>query len=279
MQFTLLGTGTPILETDRMSAALLLEVDHQHLLFDAGRGVTTQLAKAGKQPRQIDFIFITHHHYDHICGLGDLLLTSWHSGRETPISIYGPPGTDDIVEALLKHVYKRDIDFALLSHDDIVDICDLVQVSIVGSGMACEQKSWRILSKNVDHGMGLGLSVKKWPCLGYRIETQDKVIAISGDAIDCEGLDYLARDADILVQCCFLAEAEITSPYFERLAKHVIASSGQVGKIATRNNVNKLVLTHFRPKSEKMMKALVNDVRKDFNGKLLIGEDLMTFEI
>ena len=64
MQFTLLGTGTPVLESERMSAASLLEVDDQHLLFDAGRGVTTQLAKAGKLPRQIDFIFITHHHYD-----------------------------------------------------------------------------------------------------------------------------------------------------------------------------------------------------------------------
>jgi len=89
----------------------------------------------------------------------------------------------------------------------------------------------------------------------------------------------LSDRADCLVQCCYLAEAEITDPAFERLAKHVIASSGQVGKIATRNKVRRLVLTHIRPKSETMMRSLVQDVRSAYSGEVLLGEDLMTIEV
>ncbi len=84
---------------------------------------------------------------------------------------------------------------------------------------------------------------------------------------------------EVLVQCCYPAEAEIADLAFERLAKYVIACSGQVAKIAARNQVKRLVLTHFRPKSEAMMRALVKDVHSDYNGELCLGEDLMVIGI
>ena len=82
-----------------------------------------------------------------------------------------------------------------------------------------------------------------------------------------------------MIQCCYLAEAEITTPALERLAQHVIASSGQAGKIAARNQVKRLVLTHIRPKPDEMMRAMVEDVRGAYNGELLVGEDLMVISI
>jgi ribonuclease Z len=122
MRITLLGTGTPIPEPNRQGSALLVEEGDVKLLFDAGRGVTTQLAKIGIEPQQIDLVFITHHHHDHICSLGEFLLASWHNGRETPLDVYGPPGTADIVDALLGQVYARDIAFALFTVKDVKDI-------------------------------------------------------------------------------------------------------------------------------------------------------------
>lgn len=59
----------------------------------------------------------------------------------------------------------------------------------------------------------------------------------------------------------------------------MIASSGQVGKIAARNEVKRLVLTHIRPKSGAMMRSLVEDVRKDYSGELYLGEDLMVIDV
>lgn len=122
MQITLLGTGTPILDPNRQASALLIEIGDDKLLFDAGRGVTTQLMKAGIYPQDVNPILITHHHYDHIGNLGELLLTSWHNGRETPLNIYGPPGTTKIITALLGQVYARNVAFALFNEEGMVDI-------------------------------------------------------------------------------------------------------------------------------------------------------------
>ena len=106
-----------------------------------------------------------------------------------------------------------------------------------------------------------------------------KIIAISGDAVACDGLDSLAFGADVLIQCCYLAEDEVTSSVHKQLAEHVIATSGQVGKIATRNKVKKLVLTHITPKSESMMDSLIDDVRRDYDGEICLGKDLMAINL
>ena len=279
MRITLLGTGTPMLDPARQQSALLVEIGDEKLLFDTGRGVTTQLARIHVPPWQVNPIFITHHHYDHICDLGEFLLTSWHNGREQPISIYGPPGTAGIVAALFEHVYARDIAFTLFNEDDVVDIRKLVQITEVTAGLIHDSGRWKVVAEYVDHGNSMGLSHEDWPCLGYRIEAEGKVIALSGDTVDCNGLDRLAQGADCLVQCCYLAEAEITDPAFVHLAKHVIASSGQVGRIAARNGAKRLVLTHIRPKSETMLRSLAQDVRNAYSGEVLLGEDLMVIEV
>ena len=279
MRIILLGTGTPLLELKRQASALLIETGDVKLLFDAGRGVTTQLVSAGVYPQQVDCIFITHHHHDHIGNLGEFLLSAWHNGRESPLNLYGPPGTAEIVAALFDQVYARDIAFALFNEQGLVDIRELVQVKQVTPGLVYTGDDLKVRTEYVDHGNRLGLSRERWPCLGYRVEAEGKVIAISGDTVACDGLDSLARGADVLVQCCYLAEDEITHPEFERLAKYVIASSKQAGQIAARNHVKKLVLTHIRPKSEAMLHSMMEDVRREYDGEVYLGKDLMTIDV
>src|SRR5262245_49284761 len=114
MKLFLLGSGTPILDKQRQSTtAILIDIGAEKILFDTGRGVTAQMLKQDLHPSSIGTIFITHHHYDHICDLGEFLLSSWHNGRTDPIFIFGPNGTSHIVDALLNQVYSRDIAFAL----------------------------------------------------------------------------------------------------------------------------------------------------------------------
>ena len=279
MQITLLGTGTPMLDPTRQGSALLIEVGGDKLLFDAGRGVTTQLAKANIAPQAINPIFITHHHHDHIGNLGELLMATWYNGRQTPLDLYGPPGTANIVTALFEQVYARDIAFALFSENDLVDIKALVQVHEISPGLICASPEWQMSAEYVDHGNSLGLSHETWPCFGYRLEAEGKTIAISGDTIACDGLDRLAHKADVLIQCCYMAEAEITNPASERLARYIIATSGQVGQIAARNEVKKLILTHIRPKSPELMQSMLADVRRDYVGEVQVAEDLLVVEV
>jgi glyoxylase-like metal-dependent hydrolase (beta-lactamase superfamily II) len=111
LRLRLLGTGSPAPLPERQGSAVLLSLDQEHLLVDAGRGVTTQLVRAGVAPQELSAIFLTHHHYDHIGNLGDLLLTAWHGGS-TSLPLIGPPGTQQIVQALFQQVYHRELVFA-----------------------------------------------------------------------------------------------------------------------------------------------------------------------
>ncbi|MCI0712224.1 MAG: MBL fold metallo-hydrolase [Chloroflexi bacterium] len=278
MKLTLLGTGTPVLEIDRQGPAVLLQIGEENWLFDTGRGVNTQLLRMGLTPAEIDAIFITHHHWDHIGDLGDVLIAAWHGNRTAPIHVYGPNGTQSIVAALLNHVYQREILFTQMLEEQIgnfsADIREIITVHDVEPGVVRKGSDYAVLTQYVNHGKDL-LPQAEWPCLGYRIEAGDNIIAISGDTIPCSGLEKLAQGADILVQCCYLAEDEITTPDFQLLASKVIASSGQLAKFAAEANVKKLVLTHFRKKSEAMMQSMLRDIKSTFSGDVVLGEDLM----
>ncbi|MCB0165062.1 MAG: MBL fold metallo-hydrolase [Anaerolineae bacterium] len=280
MKITTLGTGTPILDPERpATTAILIEFGSQKVLFDTGRGVTTQLLKREVHPAEIDAVFITHHHYDHICDLGEFLLTAWHNGRQQPINVFGPPGTAAIVEALFNQVYARDILFALFTEPETLDISHLVRVFDATPGLVVHQPQMRVYAQYINHGNSLGLSQTEWPCLAYRLETGEAVICIGGDTVACEGLAQMAKDADVLLLSCYLADQEVKRLGMAALAEHIIASSGQVGKIAAQAGAKRLILTHFRKKSAELMASLLEDVRRDFSGPIDMAVDGLVIEV
>lgn len=283
MKLTLLGTGTPWPSAERQCTANLLQIGSTNILFDAGRGVTTQLARIGWHPRDIDYIFITHHHFDHIANLDDLLLAAWNDGRTSPVHVFGPDGTAAIIDHLFNGIYVRDIEFRLKEakflESDLPDIRDLVKVSDLPPGGGYKTKKWNVVSDQVEHGHALGLSHKEWPCYGYRVEAEGKVLAISGDTVDCSGVRNLAKEADLLLQCCYLAEAEIDNADKRVLSDHVLGSALQANRIAKTANVKKMVLTHLAPKTDLMLAAVLAEAKEDFAGEVVLGTDLMSLEI
>ena len=83
----------------------------------------------------------------------------------------------------------------------------------------------------------------------------------------------------MLGQCCYLDKAELTTPTLKNLAKHTLACSDTVGKIAQQARVKKLVLTHLRQKSEAMLDDIAADVARDYDGPVLLGRDLMDVQV
>jgi ribonuclease Z len=282
---TLLGTGGPRPDPNRHGSAVAIQIGSDCLLFDAGRGVTTQLVRAGIQPQCVRTIFITHFHFDHIGNLGELLLTAWNNGRSQPLLVFGPKGIRKIINNLLDTIYASDISFrmteAALTQDSLVDIRELIKVREIepdGPGPVHEEPGWQVYAGHVDHGHSLGISRDAWVCLGYRIEIGGNVITISGDTVDCPGIRRLAQGADLLIMCSYLAESEINSPAAALIADHILASPSAAGRIAAHAGVKRLVLTHIREKSGNLQQTMVDDSARFFSGEVIVGQDLMHFD-
>jgi ribonuclease Z len=283
MDVILLGTGGPKPDPNRQGPSLAVRIDRTYLLFDAGRGVTTQLVRAGISLEDVNPVFITHHHFDHIGGLGDFILSGWNLGRQKTLSILGPQGTEAIVNQLLKGVYKRDIAFrrkeAAVSGVPLADIGQIVKPKDVTSGLVFSDQKIRVFCEFVKHGHGLGISMKDWQCLAYRIEAEGKSVTISGDAVDCSGLDALAKNSDALVICCYLSRMEMQEKEGELIGQHILACSPQVGKIAARAKVRKLILTHIHEKADDLMAQVVAEIQSDYDGDIIAGQDLMEIRV
>ncbi len=271
---TLLGTGGPRPDVSRGATSLLIEADEDAILIDAGRGVVRQLAALEIPLSRIDPVLITHHHYDHIGELHDVILSSWLTGRTWPLRLFGPPETRRIVDTLLHQVYDKDIEFRVHEAGNVP--WQPVLATDILAGPVCEGVGWQVTAEIVDHGSRLDFPDafrQRWVCLGYRFECPQGVIAFSGDTVDCPGLRRLAAGADILVQCCYLARSEIATPHTQRLAKYTLACADTVGRIAAEAEVGTLVLTHHRQKSDELLEQLRQDVAKDFSGRVLLGRD------
>ena len=93
----LLGTGTPTPTKSRFGTSFVLQLDEDCIMFDCGPAATYKLVKAGLFPTQIDYLFFTHHHFDHNSDYPCFLLCRWDqsTGKENRLQVLGPPPTVD----------------------------------------------------------------------------------------------------------------------------------------------------------------------------------------
>jgi glyoxylase-like metal-dependent hydrolase (beta-lactamase superfamily II) len=97
-----LGTeGGPVPHGKRSGIASLLQVNGKSYLFDAGNGMTRQLAGAGVKLIEVQKIFLTHLHDDHYSGLAAFVGELWTSKPENPVDIYGPPLVKNVIDGAL----------------------------------------------------------------------------------------------------------------------------------------------------------------------------------
>jgi len=101
---TLLGTGCPAAVMNRFGPSTLVEAGDQKFLFDAGRGALQRLTQLDVRWQDIQGVFLTHLHSDHVVGFPDLWLTGWLivPGRKVPLQVRGPTGTD----AMMSHLQQ-----------------------------------------------------------------------------------------------------------------------------------------------------------------------------
>ncbi len=274
MKVTLLGTGCPVVDTKRYGPAQVIRHGDQAILVDCGSGVTQRLLAAGVPGRYLDAIFLTHLHSDHIVDLYQLIVSSWHQGRDRPQRVYGPAGTKRYVEGLMA-LWKPELDLRIKHEARPSTEALKLEVEEVAAGDSLAFGDLTVTVVEVDHQ-----PVQQ--AFGFVFAAGGRRIVLSGDTCRCPALIEAARGADILVHEVMIhREMPVIEGVRSAETLANVASyhtlSGEVGKIAAEAGVDCLLLTHFVPPGADRA-ALLAEVAEDFTGPLVLGEDLMTLD-
>ena len=281
LNVTILGSGSPVPSNVRFSQSILVEAGKDKLLIDAGRGATIRLTQAGIPLRDVTAIFITHLHTDHVDGLQDLwstgwLPTSWGS-RAKPLAIYGPAGTEamtrNLTAAFSWDIDTREADEKLPPSGIAWDAHD------IGPGVAWDHDGVKITAFPSHHGDLIH------PNFGYVIEYDGKKVVISGDTTYDERVAQEAKGADLLLHEVADIDPEMLKK-FPRLkeigAHHTLPE--EAGRIFSMARPKLAAYTHIIViKANAPLDVPPTEVakrtRETYDGPLVLGEDLMRFEI
>ena len=277
---TLLGTGSPAPVMRRFGPGVLVEAGGKKLLIDCGRGTTQRLLQAGVRLGQLDGLFITHLHSDHIVGIPDLWLTGWldvpYAQRKGPFRVYGPAGTNDLMQGLVK-AYDWDIR-ARTADQNLAPENVRPEVTEFKQGVVYDQAGVKVTAFDVDHGDLLR------PAVGFRVDFGGRSVTVSGDTKFSENLIQHATGTDLLVhQVAAAPEALLKNPVFQVILAHHTKPE-EAGTLFTRVKPKLAVFYHFVLLGTITAPAVTEkDVfelaRKTYDGPLMIGEDLMAFRL
>jgi ribonuclease BN (tRNA processing enzyme) len=286
-----LGTqGGPFPQAHRAQSSNLLLVNGTHYIIDAGDGVARRLAKGKFDVAAIGTIFLTHLHDDHTAGLGTLMSAAWDENRTSPINVYGPPRTNELVQAVIQFFTVS----AEIRIDDGGKTVPLRQVFFghdVGTGVIFQDANIKVTAVENSH-FDFHKERGKHKSYSYRFETPDRVIVFTGDTGQSDALTELAKDADLLFtetntfedrkemmiesgQWQRMTEAEREGLQRQGAFGHM--TQKMLGEMAARANVKTVVLTHLTYSPSGNYERRAEEVRKYFSGPVILAKDLMEF--
>lgn len=268
----LLGTGTPNADPDRSGPALAIVVNGQSYLVDCGPGVVRRAAAAHRAgidalaPDKLERVFITHLHTDHTLGYPDLIFTPWVLERDVPLEAFGPPGLADMTEHILQ-AYEQDVRMRIDGLEPANTTGHRVNVHEISPGVVYQDENVRVIAFPVRHG--------SWEhAYGFRFETADRVIVVSGDTAPSPSLLEHAAGCDVLVHEVYCqAGFDRREPVWQRYHAAFHTSTLELADIANAVQPELLVLTHqlFWGCSPE---ELLAEIAQRYDGEVRCGSDL-----
>jgi len=281
MYAVLLGTGFPRPDNERAGPSTAIVVGDKVFLVDAGRGVTMRFAATGLGWKNVVAVFLTHLHSDHIDGLPDVFHSTWQFGRSTPFELFGPAGSEQVVDGINK-LYEADIHIRRDLTEKLPADGAKINLHIVKEGIVHQDAAVRVTAFLVDH-------YPVEPAFGYRFDALDAAgkpahsIVISGDTHPNDNLVKFAAGADVLIHEAYLPQrtaptdtASDSEAWFTRYHSSAI----EAGEDAARAGVKELVLTHLIPHGASDAEAeFQSEAAKGFHGRIVVGRDLMRIDV
>jgi len=294
--FIVMGTmGGPVPAPDRGQPSNLLIVNGEKTLVDVGDGTAQRLSKLRLPTAAIDNILISHLHFDHMGGLQAMIGLRFQTNSPKPLQIYGPPGTETLVDGLLASMIPAMEANYGIPGETAFTMEQLVKTHVIKAGNSFMLGDTKVMvaqnthySFPVDNPKG-----KKFQSLSFRFETPDKTIVYTSDTGPSTEVEELAKGTDILIS--EMLDVEMTVNLIKRVdpdispkrlegmkihfAKHHLTPT-DLGKMAANTGVKQLVVTHLVPggtmkKSD--LDSYMKEIAFHYKGKITIANDMDRF--
>jgi ribonuclease Z len=250
--------------------------------FDAGRATSNRLIEAGLRLADLDAVFITHIHSDHVFGLAELVLSRWIETQfdeaATPLSIFAPSGGAARFVKRMLEPYDEDIHLRrehMGTREVVLDAQEFPASFTPAEVWASADRAVVVESVAVHH--------EPVPdAVAYKVTTPDGSVVISGDTRVCQEVEDFSRHANVLVhEACRRTPLALIIEHLPRI-KSILdyhADSIALGAMAQRAQVNTLMLTHLGPppQNEVDEQGFSDDVKAGgYTGHVLVGRDLLS---
>jgi ribonuclease Z len=264
LQAIFLGTGGSVPSARRSTASVLIARGGERLMFDCGEGTQRQLQRSLGLV-QVDEIYLTHFHADHVLGLPGLLKSYDLTDREAPLSVYGPPGLVDLF-AILSPIVGRihfETELVELAPGDAVPH-DGYAVQAFEAAHSARANGYALVEAErpgrFDLEAARRLGVPEGPAFaalqnGEEVQGESgpvrphevvgpsrpgRTVVLTGDTSPSPATVAAAADAELLIHDASFAEEEA-----QRAAETGHSTVGQAAAVAREAHVKMLALVHI----------------------------------
>jgi len=296
---TFLGTAGSLPTPERNPSSVLINREGELILFDCGEGTQRQMMRAKTGMMNLDYIFITHLHADHILGIPGLLETMAFQGRREPVTIAGPARTAEVVELFGRLCYysrRLPVRALELEAGDVVGM-EGYEVEAVRTSHSVPSLGYRLREDprpgRFLRDRAVALGVPPGPLFGRlqrgeavevggRIVRPEEVmgparpgrkIVYTGDTRPVPEIEEASRGADLLIHDGSLADGMA-----DWAIETMHSTAGEAAELAKRAGARILVLTHISSRYSDDVSSLLADARRHYQ-EVLVAEDLMKIDL
>lgn len=275
-QVVMLGSGTPVPDPERSGPAVAVVVNGRAYLIDCGPGVVRQAAKAAKKDgipglvsAKLDIVFITHLHSDHTVGYPDLIFSPWVLDRPVALEAYGPHGLKNMT-AHIEQAWVEDIHVRREGLEQANAAGYKVNVHEISPGVIYRDENVKVTAFLVKHG--------SWKeAYGYKFETKDRKIVISGDTAPTDEVVKACDGCDLLLHEVYNPNGkQMQTPHWHEYFKRFHTSPAELGDIARRARP-KLLVTYHEVLLGLPEADLAGQIKSNYSGRWVSAEDMAVY--
>jgi len=301
MRVTFLGTSGAVPTTERNPSALLVEREGDRLLFDCAEGTQRQMMRF-ETGFDVEHVFLTHLHGDHVLGLPGLLQTWDFNERDKPLAIHAPAGTRSTIEGLVSATGDAPSYPVRITQDDPGDVVlDRPEYDVrafevdhrttaLGYALVEDDRKGRFDRQKAEEELGLspGPEYSKLH-RGEPVEHEGRTIqpeevvgpprpgrtlVYTGDTRPTERTADVAAEADLLVH-----DGTFGDDHHDRATQTAHSTAREAATVARDAGAKRLALTHLSTRYTGRGWELETQARDVFDGRVFMADDGMRVEI